>query len=90
MNDQGMHTPEIRDQTKQFEAFYKDIAASASDTEGDGAAEASQQTLGRLVVRVRGEAKVGNPRDLGVRVEVARDLDGVGQVSFNAERERFH
>src|SRR6266511_2322958 len=62
----------------------------ALDPEGEDRAEAVLEVLARpLVVRVRLEAGVGDPRDLGVVLEPLRERERVLAVALDAEGERL-
>lgn len=63
----------------------KGLPGSRAERKGSGGAA----LLRELVRRVRGEPRVGHPRDLRVLLEVLRERDRVAVVPLHAQAERL-
>src|SRR6266540_5533866 len=92
VDDERLRVPDVGEVGGELHRVDPRLARlePALDPEGEDRAEAVLEVLARpLVVRVRLEAGVGDPRDLGVVLEPLRERERVLAVPLDAEGERL-
>src|SRR4051812_27891981 len=92
MDDQRLGVADVGEQREDLDVIDEPAAGidATANTERDDPAEATVQVaLGELMARMRGQAGVGNPGDLGLLLEPLRDRERILAMALDSQREGF-